>query len=819
MIEGVSIDDVLLIGAFLPASELENNDGSLPFIETAMKKYLEMAPGSKLPSPASFLNISSQKFSDINAKAELDDFVHSGRSNGRSMCYGSFRIGPNLTFPLHAHPNIECIYVVSGTIHERRLKGEPPLRGPFQSEYSLDLSDLNAENFVTRSFKQGEFLVNEIGSVHRSFTLEDGAELFCLWGGSHCDVPVRYTPEAEQTQEQKAKKDKSCSAWIANALAEAGVDVVYGGHGGALVPLVNAIDAHPKLKWVCTRNEANASLMAAAHVKLTGKLGCVIATSGPGATNLTTGLLEAKMDRLPVIALTGLKPREGLHYSEFQDVDQSRLFAGGGLEFSVDVASPESLVPLLRDAVATATTKNTCAHLAIPVDVQAARCPINVDKRFCAAHAADRVAPPNAVDMECINQIVQDISSNNKNVLIAIGLRGVAAGKDILKLAEVLRAPIVTRLDAKGAVDESHPLALGIVGVHGKPGLENSAALIETCDIVLAFGVDDMTLLLCNTAGLQIRPMIEFEPTALMVGTRFRAIHTCNGDLSKIARALVEQLSKKNGGIPTSHDTTMQRGLGVDVKQGRRSILAPALWEAVHSDALKLPSLGRKPHLAASLMRSFNSNDWDSKEEEKELEAPVVVSEFGHPADILREVSAVLKDDDVVCVDTGDVTLWAALCLKRRAGRTLTSERLGTMGYALCAGIASCFAQKTTPATSIVLAGDGGFQMTLNELATFQQHKKPGDRLIVIVFDNQLLGRVIFGFQGARGCHLAGPDFAALAAAYGGNGYRVTDAVEAGRRVRDAAEGLTILHVPIDPTLKADMAIFEDGAVKVMNSG
>ena len=92
---------------------------------------------------------------------------------------------------------------------------------------------------------------------------------------------------------------------------------VFGGHGGALVPLVNAIVSHPQVQWVCTRNEANASLMAAAYAKLTGNLGVCVATSGPGASNLTTGLLDALQDQCSMIAITGLKPRGGIGYSEF----------------------------------------------------------------------------------------------------------------------------------------------------------------------------------------------------------------------------------------------------------------------------------------------------------------------------------------------------------------------------------------------------------------------------------------------------------------------------------------------------------------------
>lgn len=152
--------------------------------------------------------------------------------------------------------------------------------------------------------------------------------------------------------------------------------------------------------------------------------------------------------------------------------------------------------------------------------------------------------------------------------------------------------------------------------------------------------------------------------------------------------------------------------------------------------------------------------------------------------------------------------------------RTLYSEHLGTMGYALCAGIAGIFAQPN-PAVAVVLAGDGGFQMSLQELATFQQMKRPGDKLICFIFDNAILGRVAFGFEDAGGCELLGPDYVMLAKAYGGNGVRLDNSEDADNVVKQAlaSDGLFLVHVLVDPEVKADMATFKDTSIEVMNSG
>lgn len=142
------------------------------------------------------------------------------------------------------------------------------------------------------------------------------------------------------------------------------------------------------------------------------------------------------------------------------------------------------------------------------------------------------------------------------------------------------------------------------------------------------------------------------------------------------------------------------------------------------------------------------------------------------------------------------------------------------MGYALCGGIAGILAQDG-PAGAVVLAGDGGFQMTLQELATFQQMKRPGDKLLCIIFDNQVLGRVAFGFNDAKGCDVIGPDYVALAKAYGGNGIVLDKSENADNVIRQALaeDGLFVIHVLVDPNVKADMATFKDTSIQLMNSG
>ena len=444
----------------------------------------------------------------------------------------------------------------------------------------------------------------------------------------------------------------SASAFIAQSLVDAGVRQVYGGHGGALVPLVNAVCDHEELTWVCTRNEANASLMAAAASKLSGnaRLAACIATSGPGASNLTTGLLDANLDRVPLIAITGTKPRADSGHSEFQDIDQSRLFSGGGLAYSVTVSDPLQLVSVMRDAVAIALTQRVCVHVAVPVDIQGME--IQAPQHLCSAQPEEirQRTEGQHGDPALIEKLATLLSSPEQNVVIAVGLDARSSGKEILALAEAIDAPIVTRLDAKGAVDEGHPLSMGVVGVHGTPGLSDAAGIIESSTLVLALGVLDLTVLLCDPNGLQVREMVEVALDTYGLSTRFRATHSLVANPSLVCGQLHKCLGEASGvQRPQVAVSSLTRQLSAEGVRGQQ------LW----SQALKTgkwrdfsaPAAEPEPAPADDgLLPKAPSVLWPSE--------TLMPSEFCHPAELLRSLSRHLKAEDVLCVDTGDITLW-----------------------------------------------------------------------------------------------------------------------------------------------------------------
>lgn len=226
----------------------------------------------------------------------------------------------------------------------------------------------------------------------------------------------------------------TASAFIAQSLVDAGVKHVFGGHGGALVPLVNAVCEHGDLTWVCTRNEANASLMAAASAKLRNgdALGACISTSGPAASNLVTGLLDAQLDRVPVIAITGCKPRSDQGHSEFQDIDQARLLAAGGLAYSLTVSDVTQLLSVMRDAISTAFGQRAAVHVAVPVDIQVAildapkRCLSSSLPSLLARSRGCRPHPSAAVEE------LAALLRATERVVFAVGLEAREAGDEVL---------------------------------------------------------------------------------------------------------------------------------------------------------------------------------------------------------------------------------------------------------------------------------------------------------------------------------------------------------------------------------------------------
>ena len=535
---------------------------------------------------------------------------------------------------------------------------------------------------------------------------------------------------------------------VVTALRSYGVRFVFGYPGGSILPLMDAIERETDIDWILVRHEGSAALAASALSKLTGGLGVCMATAGPGASNLLTGLLDAQLDRAPVLAITGMYPVWTQTRGGFQDIDQARML-GTVIGKSVTCNHPDQLPVLLRDCVGTATQERTVVHLAIPVDVQSVALDDN-DPRFDVAHQYPEpllLQPPPDPAVELVAGDIESLG----DVVVVVGPRALGAGEVIERLAVKLGAAIISTLDAKGIIDESHPNSFGVLGIFGAPGVEITRDVLGEAEAILAFGVDDLAPFVVDQKGEQTRVLIQCEPDFTSVTHVFRRSRTLCGPIDDIAQRLLKLLPDR------SESTTL--------------------------------GLARQAKLRF--------------EQEFEKQA-TRATQFVHPVRVLKQLSEYLDEEAVVALDVGDNTVWAAQFLRPTARqRVLVSKQFGAMGFCLPALIASRLANPNVQLVGVT--GDGGLQMVLGELLTAVQY---GLSFPLIVLNNGRLQRIAAQQQRPVGTVLHNPDFVALAKACGADGMVVeagSDLEYAFKTAFSYTKGPYILDVLCDPESLAPM--------------
>ncbi len=261
-------------------------------------------------------------------------------------------------------------------------------------------------------------------------------------------------------------------------LANWGIHRVYGIPGTSCLPLVDAIRRANDIDFITMRHEEAAAFAASAHAKLTQELGCCLSIAGPGATNLVTGLYDAKLDRAPVLALTGQVRLTYLGPGSFQEIDQEALFEPITV-FRKTVASAEQTVLLTNLAAKHALTQRGVAQLSIPNDVQ--RAPGRVDPNAVAGFLAPQAIEPVIDDIE--DAAARLTTAQHPVIIAGWGARG--AARPLIDLAERITAPIATTYRAKGLVPETHPLAIGVLG---DVGTYAARSLTDDADLLLVVG-------------------------------------------------------------------------------------------------------------------------------------------------------------------------------------------------------------------------------------------------------------------------------------------------------------------------------------------
>jgi acetolactate synthase-1/2/3 large subunit len=502
-------------------------------------------------------------------------------------------------------------------------------------------------------------------------------------------------------------------------LAGEGTTTVFGYPGGAILPIYDALRKFPTIHHILVRHEQGASHMADGYARASGRPGVCMATSGPGATNLVTGLATAMLDSIPLIAITGQVSSKVLGSDAFQEVDIT------GITLPITkhnflVTRAEDIAPAVRLAFQIATSGRPGPVLIdITKDAQQATAAFNFE---AAAPQPVRPHPMLKAESSAIREAIALIKQAKKPIILAgHGIVESGAEKEVIAFAESQQIPIASTLLGLGAIPAAHPLQLGMMGMHGESWVNNA---IQQADLLLAFGMrfdDRVTGNLASYSPNSKKIHIEIDPSE--INKNVRADVALIGDLKEVLQLLLPLLTTDN-----PQPTTSTWLAEINASKGTASV----------RDIINLPDNG---HLYA---------------------AHVI-------HDIYREAQAAGRlEQTIIVTDVGQHQMWEAQYFKHEAPRSLvTSGGLGTMGFALPAAIGAKVAQ---PEKDVwVIAGDGGFQMTAAELSTIVQEKLA---INIAVINNGFLGMVrqwqeTFYDKNYSASPILSPDFVMLAAAHG----------------------------------------------------
>jgi acetolactate synthase-1/2/3 large subunit len=527
-------------------------------------------------------------------------------------------------------------------------------------------------------------------------------------------------------------------------LKELKVDVMFGHPGGACLPLYDEIYSSG-IRHILVRHEQCAAHMADGYARVKKRPGVAVATSGPGATNLVTGIATAYMDSSPVVAITGQVSTAVMGNDAFQEVDAFGIMMPC-TKHNYRIMKPDEIPRVFRDAFRVALDgRYGPVHVDFPVDCQNGEV-----SEEALAERPENGKPPKRDLSRLLDAIKFIEEAEEPVILVGGGARWSGAGQEILQLAEMIQAPVVTTLMGKGSVPEDHPLVLGPVGMHGKMVATH---VLNNCDLVIALG--------SRFSDRSTGKWSEFGKER-----QTRIIHV-DIDASELGKNL-----------------PYVAGLVSDV------------WTAVNALISGLQVRAR--------------NDRSSWMERVKLLKQECACQYNYAADpiikpqrIIWELNRWLPDDAIVTTEVGRNQMWAEHFLEVRKKRMfLTSGGLGTMGFGFPAALGAKIAAPDR--TVVDVAGDGSMQMTIQEMATASEENIP---ITVVVMNDQSLGMVEQWqrmFYEERYCAVKLgriPDFVKIAEAYRWESVRVERDSEMAEAFRAAGEIDTpyLIDVIIDP--------------------
>jgi pyruvate dehydrogenase (quinone)/pyruvate oxidase len=518
------------------------------------------------------------------------------------------------------------------------------------------------------------------------------------------------------------EKKRTTSDVLVDRLLDWGVSVVFGLPGDGINGIMEALrQRQERIRFVQVRHEESAAFMACAYAKFTGRLGVCLATSGPGAIHLLNGLYDAKLDGAPVLAITGQTYHDlvGTHYQ--QEVDLLSLFKDVAV-YDQQIMSAGHAEALVDVACRTAIATRGVAHLTCPVDIQEQE--IRQDeksKKKVPGHTSATWTCPVVVPCrEDLERAAAVLDTGKKTVILA-GQGALGARDELLRVAELLAAPIVKPLLGKAVVPDDSPYTTGGIGLLGT--LPSELAL-EECDTLLMVGTSFPYLEFYPKPGQARGVQIDRDPTR--IGLRYPVEVGLAGDAKVTLRELIPLLRKRR-----------DQGFLEDAQKRMKA------WRKLMHDRGTRKDTPIKPQVVA------------------------------------HELSALLADDAIITTDSGTITTWVARHVELRGTQQFScSGNLATMAPGLPYAIA---AQIAFPERQVVaFVGDGGFTMLMGELATAVKYQLP---ITVIVIKNGSYGMIkweqmVFLGNPEYGCELQDIDFTKFAEACGAAAGRCEKAKE-----------------------------------------
>ncbi|AIZ61049.1 MULTISPECIES: acetolactate synthase large subunit [Bacillus] len=530
-----------------------------------------------------------------------------------------------------------------------------------------------------------------------------------------------------ETEKSKAPQTMNGALMLIEALKREKVEVIFGYPGGAVLPIYDKI-YDSGLFHVLPRHEQGAIHAAEGYARVSGKPGVVIATSGPGATNLVTGIADAMIDSLPLVVFTGQVATSVIGSDAFQEADVLGITMPI-TKHSYQVRNPEELPGVIKEAFHIATTGRPGPVLIdIPKDVAGIEGTFEYDQPIDLPGYQPKVEP----NYLQIRKLVEAVSRAKKPVILAgAGVLHGKASEELRQYVEQQQIPVAHTLLGLGGFPAKHPLFLGMAGMHGTYAANMA---LHQCDLLISIGArfdDRVTGNLNHFAKHAKVAHIDIDPAE--IGKNIHTHIPVVGD----SKLVLEELIKQDG------------------KQGE-------------SDEWK--------------------NQLDQWKEEYPLWYVENEAEGFKPQKLIEYIHQFTKGEAIVATDVGQHQMWAAQFYPfENADKWVTSGGLGTMGFGLPAAIGAQLADQE--ATVVAILGDGGFQMTLQELAVIRELNLP---VKVIVLNNHSLGMVrqwqeiFYEERYSHSKFSEQPDFVKLSEAYGIKGIRISSDEEAKEKLEEA---------------------------------